>query len=352
MRLPSFSRFGYAILGLGLLAASQVFAAAPPLPAMGTDAKQNTVSGLSSGGFMATQFSVVNSALIAGTGVIAGGPFYCAGLGTLNGAERFLTTASTLCMRPLGPAPSGVDAWKAAQKFAAEKLIDPVANIKRQRLYIFTGSADSIVQSKVVAQTLAFYRAAGVPDNQIRYVDNINAGHAFITANSGDLACAANAAPNINNCGFVQSYDVLQQLYGPLKPPAKKLSGQVVDFDQTEFSKHGYSGLSDIGHVYIPAVCRKESCRVHVVFHGCTQEDRRIGNRVYATLGYNEMADSNRIVVLYPQIRTDPARNPQGCWDFWGYSSKNPAKPDYYTKDAPQMSAIRSMVERLNSPRP
>ncbi|POZ63817.1 extracellular catalytic domain type 2 short-chain-length polyhydroxyalkanoate depolymerase [Chromobacterium alticapitis] len=333
------------------LAASGLAHAAAPLPALGTDSKQNTVSGLSSGAFMAAQFSVANSAAVAGAGIVAGGPFYCAGLGGMNGAERFLITATTQCMRPLGAAPSGAAAWQAAQQFAKQGLIDPVDNIQRQRLYIFTGASDSIVLPKVVAQTRAFYQSVGVPDAQLRYVDNVNAGHALITANAGDLACPANAAPNLNNCGFVQSQDILRQLYGALKPPAAKLSGELRDFDQTEFSKKGYTGLSNIGHVYIPAACVKESCRVHVAFHGCTQEDSRIGTRFYATTGYNEIADSNRIVVLYPQIKSDPKRNPQGCWDFWGYSSKDPVNPDYYAKNAPQMAAIRAMLDRLNSPR-
>ncbi|WP_083340928.1 poly(3-hydroxybutyrate) depolymerase [Chromobacterium amazonense] len=352
-----------ALLAALWLAAGSLAHAAAPLPALGTDAKQNTVSGLSSGAFMAAQFSVANSAAVSGAGIVAGGPFYCAGLGSLNGAERFLTTATTLCMRPLGPVPSGAAAWQAAQKFAGQGLIDPVANIQRQRLYIFTGASDSIVLSKVVAQTRAFYQNAGVPDAQIRYVDNVNAGHALLTANEDDLACPANAAPNLNNCGFFQSQDILRQLYGQLKPPVAKLSGELRDFDQTEFSKKGYTGLSDIGHIYIPAACRKESCRAHVVFHGCTQQDNGndksigmgmgmgMGNRFYTSTGYNELADSNRIVVLYPQIRSNPMHNPQGCWDFWGYSSKDPANPDYYAKNAPQMSAIRAMVDRLNSPR-
>ncbi|TKC86025.1 poly(3-hydroxybutyrate) depolymerase [Trinickia terrae] len=351
MRSSSVLSRRLAAILLTTLAAGPALAAAPPLPALGADAKQVTVSGLSSGAFMAAQFSAAHSASVAGAGIVAGGPFYCAGLGGLNGAERFFTTATTLCMNSPGPAPSGAAAFKAAERFASEGLIDPVSNIKRQRLYIFTGASDNIVLSKVVAQTLAFYRSAGVPEQQIKYIDTTNAGHAFITANAKDLACPANAAPNLNNCGFVQSQDILRQLYGNLNPPVAKPGGDLADFDQTAFAKGGYTGLSDVGHVYIPAACRTASCRVHVVFHGCMQEDSRIGDRLYTTAGYNEMADSNRIVVLYPQIRADPSRNPLGCWDFWGYSSKDPVKPDFYAKRAPQMSAVDAMIQRLTSPR-
>jgi len=70
-------------------------AGAPPLPALGADVAQITVSGLSSGAFMATQFSVAYSASIAGAGIVAGGPYYCAGLGGTTGPARYLVTATT-----------------------------------------------------------------------------------------------------------------------------------------------------------------------------------------------------------------------------------------------------------------
>ncbi|WP_321900733.1 extracellular catalytic domain type 2 short-chain-length polyhydroxyalkanoate depolymerase [Paraburkholderia tropica] len=352
-RLTRFTRFTLATFAtLGLLAAGSARAAdAPPLPALAADASQVTVSGLSSGAFMAAQFSVAYSQSVAGAGIVAGGPFYCAGLNPNGGRDRFLITASTLCMTPPGAAPSGAAAFKAAQRFAADGLIDDVANLKRQRLYIFTGASDKIVLPKVVAQTRAFYRSAGVPDAQIAYVDTINAGHALITANRNDLPCAANAPPNLNNCNFVQSHDILRQLYGELARPATKLNGELLDFDQTEFFQGGRTGLADVGHVYIPADCLTQTCRVHVVFHGCTQEDSRLGDRFFTTTGYNQIADSNRIIVLYPQIRTDNRRNPKGCWDFWGYTSDDPAHPDFFIKSAPQMSAIEAMVQRLLSAR-
>jgi poly(3-hydroxybutyrate) depolymerase len=323
------------------------------LPPLGASPKETTVSGLSSGAFMAAQFSVIHSESISGAGIVAGGPYYCAGLGSGGGAERFMATASGQCMHPEGPAPSGEMAWKAAQMAAQKGYIDPVAHLKKQRVYIFTGAADSIVWPKVVAQTHAFYRNAGVPDAQVRYVDNVNAGHALITANPKDVPCADNAPPNLNNCGFIQSHDILQHLYGALKKPARKAEGRIVDFDQSEFvDSEDYTGLSDVGHVYIPRSCEKGGCRVHVAFHGCTQEDNRIGDRYYTTTGYNEMADTNRIIVLYPQIRTNEARNPMGCWDFWGYSSPNPSRPDFFKKSAPQSAAVFAMIQRLSAPLP
>ena len=37
--------------------------------------------------------------------------------------------------------------------------------------------------------------------------------------------------------------------------------------------------------------------------------------------GYNEVADLNDIIILYPQaIKTEVPVNPEGCWDWWGYT--------------------------------
>ena len=38
--------------------------------------------------------------------------------------------------------------------------------------------------------------------------------------------------------------------------------------------------------------------------------------------------------------------NPQGCWDWWGYTG-----PDYHTKSGRQIQAVRRMLERLAPPR-
>ncbi len=74
------------------------------------------------------------------------------------------------------------------------------------------------------------------------------------------------------------------------------------------------------------------------------------GNRYITTTGYNEMADANNIIVLYPQALGDDdnqAQNPDGCWDWWGYTAKDPKDPDYYSRDALQVRAIHRMLERL-----
>ena len=54
--------------------------------------------------------------------------------------------------------------------------------------------------------------------------------------------------------------------------------------------------------------------------------------------------------MLYPQAqgRDDGhTQNPDGCWDWWGYTSQSAKKPDYYSKNAIQIQAIYRMLQRL-----
>ena len=74
-----------------------------------------------------------------------------------------------------------------------------------------------------------------------------------------------------------------------------------------------------------------------------------VGNKFYGNAGYNNWADSNNILVLYPQVNISgfpphpmSPSNLGGCWDWLGYTG-----PDYATKAGPQMKAIMAMVNRL-----
>ena len=67
---------------ISALALSTLATAAPALEDLAAgvqvDPAQISVSGISSGGFMAHQFHVAHSQHIMGSGIVAGGPYYCA----------------------------------------------------------------------------------------------------------------------------------------------------------------------------------------------------------------------------------------------------------------------------------
>jgi poly(3-hydroxybutyrate) depolymerase len=313
------------------------------------------VSGLSSGAFMAAQFQVAYSSIMVGAGIIAGGPFYCSGTYPF---QSFLGTALSTCMNranfPLSKPADAAASLSAAKSFARTKQIDNLSNLKKQKIYLFSGQNDKTVTTEVVNQTARFYQLAGVPAENIRYVSNVNAGHAIVTSNNKDQACPVTASPYINDCGINQSQEILSHIYGPLNPPASVLSGKIIAFDQNEFIPSMLSSMDDTAYAYVPKSCDTATCRVHVAFHGCEQGASKIGNLFYETTGYNELADSNNIIVLYPQVSGSKSLfNMEGCWDFWGYSSPLQALGlvDFYSKQAPQMAATKAMLDRLSAPR-
>src|SRR5512140_2468722 len=117
---------------IGLFCGS--LAAAEALPRLHALTDEWTVSGLSSGGYMASQIAVAHSRQVRGVGVFAGGPFYCVGVdpGRAEGE----------CMKGT---PDPEAARREAEKLAALKLIDPVDNLKKTRSWVLAGAVDEVV---------------------------------------------------------------------------------------------------------------------------------------------------------------------------------------------------------------
>jgi hypothetical protein len=314
-------------------------AAQDTLPRLGASASDISVSGFSSGAFMAVQYQVAFSASVIGAGIVAGGPYDCAKVNLFS---------ITTCMGYVTFFPPNAQAsYDAAKKDSDEHKIDTLDNLQKSRIYVFSGTKDAIMWPQAVQSTVKFFLAAGVPQSNIAYVNNVPAGHALVTPRFGN-PCMQNASPYISHCTVKnKSYDqvgaIFAHIYGSLKPPAKTLSGHIQRFDQREFLPPN-TGMADYGFVYVPASCSSGvSCRVHVAFHGCEQSFQFVNDDFYGKTTYNAWADANNLIVLYPQVdRWSQPINPAGCWDWVGYSSD-----DYAIQSAPQMKAVHDMVERL-----
>ena len=60
--------------------------------------------------------------------------------------------------------------------------------------------------------------------------------------------------------------------------------------------------------------------------------------------GYIEWAETNNIMVLFPQsAKSDMPYNPEGCFDWWGYT--DPLK--YAVQSGVQMATVHNMVVAL-----
>jgi poly(3-hydroxybutyrate) depolymerase len=103
------------------------------LPQLVIDTTQITVSGLSSGGFMANQLGYAYSATFKGVGVFAGGPYMRAGHATTPPA----------CTTPASPA--ALSTLQADLNNWSGTAIDPLANVAGQKVFMFVGTSDTTV---------------------------------------------------------------------------------------------------------------------------------------------------------------------------------------------------------------
>ena len=306
--------------------------AAVNLPLLNIDKTQTTVSGLSSGGFMAVQLHVAYSATFKkGAGIVAGGPFYC--------AEGSVTNATGRCMASPAGIPTSI-LVSTTNNWASQGIIDPVANLQSSKVYMFSGSLDSTVKPGVM-DALKTYYSSFVPAANVVYKKDIAAEHAMITDDYGS-ACSTNGSPYINDCNFDLAGAMLAHFYGPLTPRnnAALAAGNFIEFNQGQFiTGHG---MATTGWAYIPQACTAgEQCRVHVVLHGCKQNVASVQQQYVRSTGYNRWADTNHMVMIYPQTSTLATNS---CWDWWGYDSAAYAK-----KSGPQMTAIKAMVDQVSA---
>jgi poly(3-hydroxybutyrate) depolymerase len=302
-----------------------------------------TVSGVSSGGFMAVQFAVAHSATVRGVGAIAAGPYYCARLEPVR--------ISAICLRGRPDWHDSVQAVEAAAAFGA---IDPPSNLSRIRAWVLAEGADPVVSVSVVEATRDFLRQYAGDQVQFRVLTG--AGHSMPTVDQGG-PCADTGGSYLNACGFDAAAQMLDYL-DPRQSADSEGGGELLSFDQSEFVARwrrmlGNVSLGKVGYVFVPKRCHVGGCHLHVALHGCRQGASSTNQQFVRHAGYNAWAARHATVILYPQVSTTPFAwyapwlplNPQGCWDWWGYSGA-----DYAVRSGVQIKAIAAMIERLEQP--
>jgi poly(3-hydroxybutyrate) depolymerase len=343
MRSPVISRA--AVIAVLAIAATGLARAAAPLPRLNVNTGKTTVSGLSSGAFMANQLGYAYSATFKGVGVFAGGPYMCAGHSNYTACMYNATISAPM----LNTMQADINNWSGTSN-------DNKSNVANQTIFMFVGTSDYTVGPNPMNGVQTQYANSGVPAGNLTYVQRASTAHVFPTDfdATGDNACNSSASPYISNCGYDGAGAMFAKFYGTLNarnnaPPA----GNYIQFDQTAFSTN--PGLSPTGWVYVPANCAAGAvCKVHVALHGCLQNYDTIGDKFIKNTGYTRWADTNSIIVLFPQTKVDNTSrstsasgslaNANGCWDWIGWYGTNFAQ-----KSGLQQAAIKAMVDQLSS---
>merc|ERR1712203_56048 len=140
-----------------------------------------------------------------------------------------------------------------------------------------------------------------------------------------------------------------------------KVPSELKWFSQLPFhNANNTDGLAANGLIYIPQSCSGNTkCDVHLNFHGCGFVTDAVFVMLASVLSFNDWADSNNIIVIYPRSRYLEDRNngasqatltsdqKSGCWNVYGKSGH-----DYAQRTSPQMMAIHNMIVEAQTSTP
>ncbi len=293
------------------------------LVAMNASARSLTISGISSGGFMASQMATIYSDQFSGVATVAGGVFYCAenkfqenlktfgslgyfsfGVNTANiwksmgfGGAQINSKSSAnqsmivplssnpifqsvaVCMgHPEGShSPETLTDGRAREMdlnflkdFESKHLIADTANIAKQRVLIYQGQNDQIVRPEMADKLKEFYSRLGVSASDLKVMMEPG-NHNFPTTREDGFSCSDTRVPFIANCQRDTAGDILEHLL-----ERKLVRGQFNILHLKKIEQKGApTSLASYGYLYATPFCLNNptACDLHVALHGCQMSD-------------------------------------------------------------------------------
>jgi hypothetical protein len=340
----------YVLCLFAVLLSSMALALAPPLPFLTVHNATVSVSGFDSGAMFATQLQFSYSSRIKAFLIATGGPYLC-GQGNVD--------ESAVCMTNPELLDNSLYESQAAEFVAAQK-IDNTSNLANHFVYLLSAPLDTVVVQGTTELLQSMYQDYSVASVYTLY-NLTDAAHAWITNNHGKR-CDHLGPIYLNNCHYDVASDFLSQAFQFFNVPGgfnnntstgykPYKASLLVEFDQTAFGANvSDNSMGDTGYVYIPPQCYSAKCHLHVHLHGCEQGKDYLGGSSYVSqTGLNEWAEANNIVILYPQVAPNALKfNPLGCWDWFGYNTKDPLNYlEYGTKDGFEVQMVWQMIDQL-----
>ena len=298
-----------------------------------------TLSGISSGAFMAAQLQFTHPEKFRGVALLAGGLYGC--------AEGNPVRAVNSCMQTSSLTPTAEELGSLIKTRASMGQIGSLKPVATHKVLLMTGKSDTVVHPDIVKTARSLYRTLGIPAQNLRLIDGLNLGHAIPTLDFGNPCDTPAESPFISRCQFDGAGEILQFLYRDTSMErGEALESGLVELTQKspDLQDPEVISMDDSARVYVPASCRQgQKCRLHIALHGCSQSQSEIGDAYYGNAGFNEWAEASGIVVLYPQtVRRMLLGNPMGCWDWYGYTGQ-----DYDLKGGKQINALMNLIVRV-----
>ena len=312
-----------------------------------------TVSGQSAGASAALQHAFAFSSIISGLTIATGSPYGC-GVQQLHGVTCYF-----------GPVDAG-DMLRYARRRFEQGLIDDPRHLKDMPVLLFSGSSDYVVLTRMlryVTEQLSAFKVR--PPVQ---VFNTSASHVW-SVDHGSCGCGACWLQNltgmdtvdccnVNNCDYDLSGDMMRTFFGErnVKPRAQQRKRGIHWIEQWNYlpptaGPPNRSTMLRWAPVYVPRACegRVAECAIHVNYHGCTKNppdssDSGWHRRLVwvRSIDINSYAESNRIVVLYPQAAGSDSSG-EGCFNWASYEDD----PLFDTRYGVQLNTVMAMLADL-----
>lgn len=295
--------------------------------------QQFSLSGIGAGANMAVQLNVAYSASTVGAGLIAGAPYWCAQGSQVISTSACANAAYLINVNSL---------VQYTKEQASTGNIDPILDLQNDRIWLFSGLKDTVVNQGVVKKLYSYY-SSFINSYKINTTYDQQAEYAWITNGTGN-PCWYLGSPYLNHCKLDTAGILLKYIYGTLNDAVGQNFANLYSFPQHEFAGNSAAGLDTNGWIYQPSYCTENACKLHVALHGCGMNYVAIGDKFIKGTNLNGWAEANNIVILYPQVLAQSGRNIEGCWDWWGYTGEN-----YAVKSGLQMAAIYNMTQSLET---
>ena len=293
------------------------------------DKTQVSISGVSAGGYMASQVNVSYSSIFSGVGIISGGFYGC--------AEGGLSDARNFCMPGIELEELYKRSLALAVNLDEKGDIDKTSHLTKTKVAILAGGEDKSVNPASSLYTEKFYKNFCTDTNISR--KNIPSMPHGISSPEAQIACNKMTPPYIYNCDFDTARFILETIYGNIQNGQFDINN-LHKFNQQKITKN--ETIDDYGFSYTPKQCYTSKCKLHIVLHGCNQGKEFVGNKFVIQSGYLNYAELNNIILIFPQNKATK-ENPYGCWDWWGYTGKR-----YYTKNSIQIKFLKKLVDKVS----
>ena len=237
-----------------------------------------------------------------------------------------------------------------AQDAALSGRIATLDGIRELPIWVFAGGQDTVVRPLVCKRASELY---SLFSSRVALEEVDAAQHAYVTDDTCPSAvcnsCGFLGSPFLNVCEYDMAGKMLAHLYGGLNARVAAVEENFLAIEQSDYFPPDLTpeqlGMNIRGFAYVPASCREnpDGCSIHVMYHGCNSGiDTNVGDRIFRYWGGNGWAESNALMLLYPQAFGS------NCWDWTG-TQAGTTDPLHDTRDGMQINVVNRMVSALRS---